>query len=146
MADVTTTFAAKDESFAQTVDNLQKRLTGLEGDVKGFNERVASMAKGFGDLIGPIAAATAAFLGIKSAVDTFFSAIDKAGALQDLSARTGESVGNLAILQRAFKNAGSSAEAVGPMINRLQKFIVSAGDSTTVQAAAMRQLGLLDLV
>jgi hypothetical protein len=142
MADVTTTFAAKDESFAQTVDNLQKRLTGLEGDVKGFNERVASMAKGFGDLIGPIAAATAAFLGIKSAVDTFFSAIDKAGALQDLSARTGESVGNLAILQRAFKNAGSSAEAVGPMINRLQKFIVSAGDSTTVQAAAMRQLGL----
>lgn len=142
MADVTTTFAAKDESFAQTVDNLQKRLTGLEGDVKGFNERVASMAKGFGDLIGPIAAATAAFLGIKSAVDTFFTAIDQAGKLNDLSARTGESVGNLAILQRAFQNAGSSAEAVGPMINKLQMSIIEAADPASKSAQAFSDLGI----
>ena len=142
MADVTTTFAAKDESFAQTVENLQKRLTGLEGDVKGFNERVASMAKGFGDLIGPIAAATAAFLGIKSAVDTFFSAIDQAGKLNDLSARTGESVGNLAILQRAFQNAGASADAVGPMINKLQMSILEAADPASKSAQAFSDLGI----
>lgn len=142
MADVTTTFAAKDESFAKTVENLQKRLTGLEGDVKGFNERVASMAKGFGDLIGPIAAATAAFLGIKSAVDTFFSAINKAGALNDLSARTGESIGNLAILQRAFENAGASAEAVGPMINKLQMSIIEAADPASKSAQSFSDLGI----
>lgn len=142
MADVTTTFAAKDESFAQTVDNLQKRLTGLEEDVKGFNERVASLAKGFTDILGPIALATAAFLGFKNAADTFFAAIDKAGKLNDLAARTGESVGNLAILQRAFQNAGSSAEAVGPMINRLQRFIIEAGDASGKQAEALKTLGI----
>lgn len=142
MADVTTTFAAKDESFAQTVDNLQKRLSGLEGDVKGFNEKVASMAKGFGDLVAPLAAAAAAFLGIKSAVDTFFTAIDQAGKLNDLSARTGESVGNLAILQRAFQNAGSSAEAVGPMINRLQMSILEAADPASKSAKAFSDLGI----
>lgn len=142
MADVTTTFAAKDESFAQTVDNLQKRLTGLEGDVKGFNERVSSMARGFGDLLAPLAAAAAAFLGLKSAVDTFFTAIDQAGKLNDLSARTGESVGNLAILQRAFQNAGSSAEAVGPMINKLQMSILEAADPASKSARAFSDLGI----
>jgi hypothetical protein len=31
MADVTTTFAAKDESFANTVDKLNGRLQGFQG-------------------------------------------------------------------------------------------------------------------
>lgn len=142
MADVTTTFAAKDESFATTVDNLQRRLSGLETDVKGFNERVSSLARGFGDFLAPLAAATAAFFGLKSAVDTFFTAIDQAGKLNDLAARTGESVGNLAILQRAFQNAGSSAEAVGPMINRLQMAILEAADPSSKTAQAFSELGI----
>jgi hypothetical protein len=142
MADVTTTFAAKDESFAKTVENLQGRLKGFEGGVQGFTGKVGEMAAGFGKLLGPLAAAGAAFLGIKSAAEAFFGAIRVGGELNDLSARTGESAGNLAILQRAFENAGSSAGAVGPMINRLQRFIVEAGDSASAQAQALGGLGI----
>jgi len=142
MADVTTTFAAKDESFAKTVENLQGRLKGFDGDVKNFSGRVGELASSFGKLLGPLAAMGAAFLGVKSAADAFFGAIAKGGELNDLSARTGESAGNLAILQRAFENAGSSAGAVGPMINRLQRFIVEAGDSASAQAQALGGLGI----
>jgi hypothetical protein len=53
MADVTTTFAAKDESFAKTVDKLQGRLTGFSGGVESFNSKVAGMASSFAKFAGP---------------------------------------------------------------------------------------------
>jgi len=142
MADVTTTFAAKDENFARTVDNLQKRLNGFEGGVNAFTGKVGSMAAAFGRVIGPLAALAAGFVGARAAVDSFRSAIDLGGKLNDLSARTGETAANLAVLQRAFQNAGMGAEAVGPMLNRLQKFMIAAGEGGKEQAEVMNKLGL----
>jgi hypothetical protein len=142
MADVTTTFAAKDESFASTVDKLNGRLQGFQKDTESFSSRVGDMAKRFAAFVGPIAAVGAAFLGARGIVNSFRDAIDIGGKLNDLSARTGETAGNLAILQRAFENAGSSGEAVGPMLNRLQRFMVEAANGGKSQTEAMNKLGL----
>jgi len=142
MADVTTTFAAKDESFAKTVDKLQGRLTGFSGNVESFNSKVSGMASSFAKFAGPIAAVGLAFLGAKSALQAFTEAISMAGQLNDLSSRTGETAGNLAILQRAFDNAGSSGEAVGPVINKIQKAIVEADQGTQKFVDAFASLGI----
>jgi hypothetical protein len=142
MADVTTVFAAKDESFAKTVDNLQNRLSGFQGQTEGFSGRVAALAGEFAKFAIPIAGVAAAFLGAKNMAAAFTDAIRMGGELNDLAARTGESAGNLAILQRAFENAGSSASAVGPMINRLQRFIAEAGVESSTQAKTLAELGV----
>lgn len=142
MADVTTTFAAKDESFARTVDNLSNRLQGFQGETASFTSRVGEMAKGFAAFAVPIAAVAGAFFGARGAAQAFSDAIRIGGELNDLSARTGETAGNLAVLQRAFQNAGSSGEAVGPMLNRLQRFMIEASEGGKTQIEAMTKLGL----
>jgi hypothetical protein len=102
----------------------------------------ASIAGHFGKIATAVVGITAAFMGVRVAVQAFSSAIDMGGKLNDLSARTGESAGNLSILQRAFENAGAGADAVGPTINRLQRAIVEAGEGGEQQAKAFEKLGL----
>lgn len=142
MADVTTSFAAKDESFAATVDKLNGRLQGFSKDTESFTQKVGNMGQKFAELVGPIAAVGAAFMGVKSVVNAFREAIDMGGKLNDLSARTGETAGNLAILQRAFENAGASGDSVGSMLNRLQRFMVEAADGGKMQLEALQKLGV----
>jgi hypothetical protein len=102
----------------------------------------ASIAGHFGKIATAVVGITAAFMGVRVAVQAFSSAIDMGGKLNDLSARTGESAGNLSILQRAFQNAGAGADAVGPTINRLQRAIIEAGEGGQQQAKAFEKLGL----
>ena len=102
----------------------------------------ASIAGHFGKIATAVVGITAAFMGVRVAVQAFSSAIEMGGKLNDLSARTGETAGNLSILQRAFQNAGAGADAVGPTINRLQRAIVEAGEGGKEQAEAFTKLGL----
>jgi hypothetical protein len=142
MADVTTTFAAKDESFAKTVDKLQGRLTGFSGSVEGFNTKVASMASSFAKLAGPIAGIATAFFGVKTAAQAFSNALELGGRLDDLSTRAGTSAGEMLVLGKAFELAGSSADNVGPTITRLQRFLAEASESGSQQSATLTRLGL----
>lgn len=142
MADVTTVFAAKDESFAKTVANLQQRLSGFSGSVEGFNGRVASMATGFKGLIGPLIGIGAAVVGVKGAMESFKNALDMGGRLDDLTKSTGATAGELAILERAFQLAGSSADMVGPAMGRLNKFMAEAGTGAKAQQDTLNALGL----
>lgn len=135
MADVTSTFAAKDVGFTSTVNRMQKSLQGIEGSMSGFVTKAAGLATA-------VVGIGAAFLGIRAAVQSFNAAIEMGGKLNDLSARTGETAGNLAILQRAFENAGAGADAVGPTINRLQRAIIEAGEGGKQQAEAFAKLGV----
>ena len=102
----------------------------------------ASIAGHFGKIATAVVGITAAFMGVRVAVQAFSSAIDMGGKLNDLAARTGETAGNLSILQRAFQNAGAGADAVGPTINRLQRAIIEAGEGGQQQAKAFEKLGL----
>jgi Mg2+ and Co2+ transporter CorA len=142
MADVTTTFAAKDESFAKTVDNLNGRLQGFQAETQSFTSKVGEMAKGFAAFAIPIAGVAAAFFGARGAAAAFTDAIRVGGELNDLAARTGETAGELAVLQRAFQNAGMSGGEVGTMLNRLQRFMIEASEGGSKQGEAMEKLGL----
>lgn len=142
MADVTTTFAARDESFASTVDRLQQRLTQFAGDTTSFSGKVEAMGASFSRLAGPILAAGAAFLGAQSAAQAFRDALEMTGRLNDLSKATGASAGELAVLGRAFELSGSSGEKLGPLLQRLNAFLGEAVDPASAQAKALSALGL----
>ena len=117
---------------------------------KSDAEKLQSIAQGaaqgitrhFGKIATAVVGIGAAFIGVRAAVESFNAAVAMGGQLNDLSARTGETAGNLAILQRAFENAGAGAESVGPTINRLQRAIVEAGQGGKEQAEAFAKLGI----
>ena len=102
MSDITVTLGAKDE--------------GLSSSLSGLRNQADETSKGFGMSFGKIAGAAAvagaavkvgmlaieaATAGARAVVDGFGDAIDLGGKLNDLSSRTGESAGNLLVLQRA---------------------------------------------
>jgi hypothetical protein len=118
--------------FSSGAKNLQNIAQGAAAGISRHFGKIAMAVVGIG----------AAFLGVRAAVQSFNAAIAMGGQLNDLSARTGETAGNLAILQRAFENAGAGADAVGQTINRLQRAIVEAGEGGKEQAEAFGKLGL----
>jgi len=126
--------------------NASLNTAGFDSGAKNLQNIAASASAGITRHFGKIATAVvgigAAFLGIRAASQAFNAAIAMGGQLNDLSARTGETAGNLAILQRAFENAGAGAESVGPTINRLQRAIVEAGQGGKEQAEAFAKLGI----
>lgn len=126
--------------------NASLNTAGFDSGAKNLQNLAAQASAGITRHFGKIAAAVvgigAAFIGVRAAVQSFNAAIAMGGQLNDLSARTGETAGNLAILQRAFENAGAGAEAVGPTINRLQRAIVEAGEGGKEQAKAFEKLGM----
>ena len=142
MADVTTTFAAKDENFAKTVDGLQKKMDGFGKQMEGFNATVGNVGGALAGVAGKIAVFAAGFVAVQAVVGAFKEAIDLGGQLNDLSARTGETAGNLMILQRAFENAGAGADSVGPQLNKLQRFMFEARDASSEQAKTLASLGV----
>lgn len=153
------------------VESLEKRLKGMATEASQTSPKMdalgrdmqqmadkAGIAGDKGSLsFGKLAAASAvggiavqagmkvmelAMDAARAVVDKFGEAMDLGGRLSDLSKRTGETAGNVLILERAFTNAGSSAENVGPAINKLQKFMEAAKDTSSEQGKAMTSLGI----
>lgn len=60
-------------------------------------------------------------------------AFDLGGELNDLSARTGIAVGDLAVLRQEFANAGKGAEDVGPAIAKMQKSLAEGKGADLIQ-------------
>ena len=143
MSDITVTLGAKDE--------------GLSSSLSGIRNQADETSKGFGLSFGKIAGAAAlagaavkvgmlaieaATAGARAVVDGFGDAIDLGGKLNDLSSRTGESAGNLLILQTAFENTGVGADKVGTSVNKLQKFMADAAAGGAEQGATLDALGI----
>lgn len=82
---------------------------------------------------GQILGFAGAMNGLGRIVEGVWAAIERGGALTDLSNRTGESVRNLYQLQESFKVVGVGGENVAPMLLRMQKALSGvdeAGQST----------------
>ena len=93
-------------------------------------------AKGFEAIVNGV------FSAARAIVDGFGDALDLGGRLDDLSKRTGETAGNLFLLEGAFKEAGLSADQVGTTINKLQNFMQDASNGGERQTATMGKLGI----
>jgi hypothetical protein len=88
------------------------------------------------------AAIDAAFAAAQKTVQSFGDALNMGGRLADLSDRTGVAVDKVMLLERAFQNTGVGADSLGPIINKMQKAIVDAGDGTSKAADAFTKLGI----
>ena len=88
------------------------------------------------------AAIDAAFAVAQKTVQSFGDALNMGGRLAELSDRTGVAVDQLLILERAFQNTGVGADSLGPIINKMQKAIVDAGDGSSKAADAFTKLGI----
>ena len=153
------------------VENMEKRLKAmgdqsgaaapkvdaLGKDIKGAGDKSEKMGDqagiGFGKLaaavgVGQIAAKAftaaldAGFAAVRGTIQGFTDALDLGGKLSDLSASTGESAGNLLLLQRAFDNTGAGADKVGPALAKLQNNIFGAGEGSKEAVAAFGRMGL----
>jgi len=146
MSKVTTTFEAVDTGMVATIQKIERETKSMKDTTekaeKKINLSFGAMAKaGAGFAIG-IGAVKGAFAAISKTLDQFGQALDLGGRLNDLSARTGETAGNLLLLERAFDNSGVGADKVGTAINKLQKFMVDANTSSKENAKALSDLGL----
>jgi hypothetical protein len=108
----------------------------------GFLKMASAVAAGQAAVNIATAAIKGAFNAVKGSIDEFGAALDLGGRLSDLSERTGETAGNLLLLERAFNNSGVGADKVGQSINKLQKFIEDAGTGAAPQIEVMNRLGL----
>ena len=133
------------------------KVDGLGKDIKGMGDKSEEAGKkadlGFGKIAAASALAGAAVkvgmmaveLATAAATKTiasFGAALDMGGRLNDLADRTGIAVDKVMLLERAFQNSGVGAESLGPIINKMQKAIVDAGDGTSGAAVAFSKLGL----
>jgi hypothetical protein len=80
--------------------------------------------------------------GLQAAMNATWAAVERGGVLNDLSARTGESVKNLYQLQEAFKVVGVSADNVPTMILKMQKALSGVSDGGEKTSKAFGALGL----
>jgi len=138
-------------------DGIEQGIRNIQQSISKLGSKADEASKGFDLSFGKIGAAAAvagaavkvgmmaveaATAGARAVVDGFGQAIDLGGKLNDLSSRTGESAGNLLVLQRAFENTGVSGDKVGTSINKLQKFMAEAAAGGAEQSATMSALGI----
>jgi hypothetical protein len=139
-------FSATDAGYTSTVKKINDSTKTIDDNVKKVSGSVtssfASMVKAGAGLAVGFGAIKAAGALVREVFEGFGEALDLGGQLKDLSDRTGESAGNLMLLQRAFENTGSSAEKVGPSINKLQKFMDDAAQGGKSQTETLLRLGI----
>ena len=124
MADVTVTLGARDAG-------LQAAMNRAQGAAQNFMSTFSNVAAP----LAALGALAGAFTAVKGT-------LDMGGRLSDISSQTGIAVGDLVVLEQAFKNSGLSAEQVGPSINKLQRAIVEAGQGSTGASETFAKLGL----
>lgn len=107
----------------------------IGADTKNFTD-------GIGGALTALAGLAGAFLSVQAVVTAFSEAINLGGRLNDLSTRTGETAGNLLILERSFDNASVGAEKLGPAIAKMQKSMVDMQQDSKEAVGAFEQLGL----
>jgi hypothetical protein len=115
--------------------------TGKKGEI-GFGKIAAGATlAGAAAKVGTMAI-DAAFAVAQKTVQSFGDALNMGGRLAELSDRTGVAVDQLLILERAFQNTGVGADSLGPILNKMQKAIVDAGDGSSKAADAFTKLGI----
>jgi chromosome segregation ATPase len=142
MADVTATFAARDESFNSTVTQLQNRLNSFQGGLQGFNNEVANIGATFTKIGIAVGAVVGVFRSVQAALSSFQQTLENTDALNDFANRVNALPGDLALLQTAFQNAGSSADALEPAINRLNNELGKASQGSSEAQEKFSRLGL----
>jgi len=139
-------FSATDAGFTSTVSKVKTSVKSMDDSVA---KTASSVQTSFGSMVKAGAALALGFGAIKLAANaisgtfsTFKDALDLGGELSDLSDQTGETAGNLLVLQRAFDNSGVGADKVGTSINKIQKALVEASQGSDQAREKFNAIGL----
>jgi len=167
MSGINVKFGATDAGFTATVNKVKDSTKSLDTTVAKTSEKVnagfssikksgesvaatsekvnasfASMVKAGAALALGFGAIKLAASAITGTFGTFKDALDLGGELSDLSDATGETSGNLLVLQRAFDNSGIGADKVGTSLNKMQKVLVDAAAGSEEAQEKFNTLGL----
>jgi hypothetical protein len=147
MADVTATFAAKDQGVAAMIQRLENKLSGFQTRMGAVSASAKRMQSSFSNLGRSVIGLAAAYVGVTQAISAFNKAMDFGGRMNDLSEITGESAGNLAVLERAFDNTGVGGEKMMPMLAKMTEFIqqLEKGQGEAVATASKLGVTFADL-
>jgi len=119
------------DGLSRSLGNLNKQA----GAVGGGLGRMGQAAKGVGGLMGALLPVGAvAGLGVLAS-----KSIDAADNLYDLSLRTGVSVEQLSKFSGAAEDSGTSVEAVGKALGRLNRGLAAAGNSASTYANKVKE-------
>jgi len=146
MSGINVNFGATDAGFTSTISKVKDSTKSLDTTVEKTSEKVntsfASMAKAGAALALGFGAIKLAGDAIVATFGAFKDALDLGGELSDLSDQTGETAGNLLVLQRAFDNSGVGADKVGTSVNKIQKALVDAAAGSEEAQQKFGNLGL----
>jgi hypothetical protein len=146
MSGINVKFGATDAGFTSTISKVKDSTKSLDTTVEKTSEKVntsfASMAKAGAALALGFGAIKLAGDAIVATFGAFKDALDLGGELSDLSDQTGETAGNLLVLQRAFDNSGVGADKVGTSVNKIQKALVDAAAGSEEAQQKFGNLGL----
>jgi hypothetical protein len=142
MADVTSTFAAKDEGFAAVMQRLQNRLQKFASQMNSISAGSQKIQTSFAGMTQSVVGLAAAYVGVSQAINGFKQALDFSGEMADMATITGESAGNLAVLERAFSNNGMEGGKMLPMLSRMTEFIQQLGNEQEGAVQTAKALGI----
>ena len=147
---ITVKIGAETDGIERGLSEIQSSLKKIE---KAGGDSAGSFDGSFGKMAGAVAVGQAAvnvfgtvlngvFSAAKNVVDGFTDALDLGGKLSDLSASTGETAGNLLLLQRAFDNTGLGADKVGPVLSKLSAAINNTDEDSKKAALGFGRMGI----
>jgi hypothetical protein len=142
MAESVTRFLGEDASLGKTIQNLEGRLDGFGNAAANVQGKTSKLPATFVAVAAGVLAFVASLSAAMVSVMTFRTALEFTEKLNNLKAATGESAANLVLLQRAFDLTGSSADKVGPAINKVQELIAKAGEGAPKAVEKLNLLGL----
>jgi hypothetical protein len=117
-----------DDRFSRPLAALHTHVNGLQKSLVALGASFVALQRGF------------AF--VSAQVARFQSAISDGAALEAPSRQTGETVGNLVILQTAFRNADLAAEAVRPALAQLARALGGINEDGQPTSQIIAKLGL----
>ena len=136
------TVAKTSEKVKDSFNSIKKSGDSVAATSEKINASFASMVKAGAALALGFGAIKLAASAVSNTFGTFRDALDLGGELSDLSDATGETSGNLLVLQRAFDNSGIGADKVGTSINKMQKVLVDAAAGSEEAQEKFSNLGL----
>lgn len=116
---------------------LGRGLGMAENAIGKFSKKVGSF--GLGALTAGTAALGAGFIGAAAGIK---QVLDVGGRLSDVSANTGLLAGEVAVMEKAFSDAGLSIGNVPKAVNKMQRSIVDASEGNQTIAESFERLGL----
>lgn len=126
-------------NYGKAVDNINKSTTDMASTT---GSSLDSMGAAFSKLAGPIAAVVAALGSLGAMFEVAFKYAERVDTLADMGDKYGYTASQVAILDRAVKDANGSLEAVQGMQGKVASSMAKTGDEAGKAAEAYDRLGI----